>query len=695
MRVLEEAFNTDNPLLERMKFLAISSSNLNEFVMVRIAGLKDQVRNDIETLSNDGLTPKKQLEKINLKTAELMKKQQECWTNLKKELRLKKIIVEEVRNLDESDIGKLRIYFLTNIFPALSPIAVDPAHPFPFLPNLGLAMIMHLTREKEHKELQAIILLPSKMERFVRICENEDRFVRIEEVIDLFKGKLFPGNKISDFGIINIIRDSDLETEDEADDLVSNFEIAVKKRRRGTVIQLKVKSSTPEYLTRFVAAGLNVNDEDIIKTDDILEFSSLMELYSCDRPNLKFKPYNERFPERINDFGGDYFAAIASKDIVIHHPYETFDVVIKFLQQAARDPDVVAIKQTLYRTSNDSPIVKALVQAAEAGKSVTAVVELKARFDEESNIRWARDLERAGAQVVYGFVGLKTHAKVSLVVRREGHNLNSYVHFGTGNYHPITARTYSDLSFFTCNLILCTDVSYLFNYLTGYSAPEDFSELAISPTSLRPKILQLIQDEIEHAKAGRPANIWAKMNALIDPKVIDALYEASQAGVVIDLIIRGVCGLRPGILGFSENIRVKSIVGRFLEHSRIMCFGAGNKLPSTKAKIFISSADWMQRNFDKRVEVLIPIENETVHEQIMGQIMMANLKDDKQSWALNPDGSYDRYEHGKKAFCAHEYFITNPSLSGRGKAITEKESEKQRKKIYKLLTFDKDGNKSQ
>ena len=688
-RVLEEACNSKVPLLERIKFLSISATNLDEFYMIRVAGIKDQIGHNVNKTSIDGLSPAEQLEKIKIKTESLIKEQQECWLNLVKELKKENIFVESKESLSSKDKTFLKKYFLSNIFPALSPIAIDPAHPFPFLPNLGLAVVLHF---KNGPDLQyAIILIPSKLERFIKIGEGgQQRFILIEDVIELFKNEIFPNKKVIDFALINITRDSDLAIEDEAEDLVSNFESAVKKRKRGNVILLKINKSANNDVVDFVAEGLNVAQKNVIRIDEILSLNHASELYKCDRPELKYKPYTERFPERINDFGGDCFAAIASKDIVIHHPYETFDVVVNFLQQAARDPDVVAIKQTLYRTSNDSPIVKALIEAAEAGKSVTAVVELKARFDEESNIRWARNLERAGAQVVFGFVELKTHAKVSLVIRRENKHLKPYVHFGTGNYHPITARTYSDLSFFTCDKTLCSDTTYLFNYLTGYSSPKEFSELAVSPLTMRDTILQLIDDEIKHAKAGRDANIWAKMNSLIDREVIDALYAASQAGVKIELIVRGICGLRAGIKGFSDNINVKSLIGRFLEHPRIICFGAGHKLPSEKAKVFISSADWMPRNLNSRVEIMVPIYNPTVHEQIMSQIMMANIKDKKQSWNMQPDGTYKRAESKNNSFSAHNYFMTNPSLSGRGKSLSEADSAKQREKIYKLLSFDKE-----
>lgn len=695
-RVLEEAENPHVPLLERVKFLSISASNLDEFFMVRVAGLKDQVRNKRETISRDGLTPSQQLRKIYAKSNALIEQQLTCWHGLKEEMKKQGIEVVNAEGLSTKEHEALRVHFLENIFPVLSPIAIDPAHPFPFLHNLGVAVLAQLKKrgnvEEEHHHTgqpaikRAVIPLPAKIGRFVKIPGKKSRFIQLEEVIRLFEDQLFPDAEIRRFGVIHLIRDSDLEIEEEADDLVSHFETAVKRRKRGSVIALKVTAYMPKSLLDFVMDELKVDPADVVKMEELPGFASLSEIYdNCDRPDLRFKPYEARFPERINDFNGDCFAAIANKDIVVHHPYESFDVVVRFLQQAARDPNVVAIKQTLYRTSNDSPIVRALIEAAEAGKSVVAVVELKARFDEEANIRLSRDLERAGVQVVYGFVELKTHAKVSLVVRREEGHMRSYVHFGTGNYHPITAKIYSDLSFFTCDPSLCRDVSYLFNYLTGYSPPKEFEKIAMSPLTMRSTIKRLIDEEIEHAKAGRPAQIWAKMNSLVDSHTIDMLYAASQAGVKIDLVVRGICSLKPGIPGFSENIRVKSIVGRFLEHSRIYCFGAGVGLPSPEARVFISSADWMERNFDRRIEVLVPIENPTVHEQIMGQIMQVNLRDEKQSWQMQPDGSYTRALYRRQSFSAHEYFMTNPSLSGRGKALSKTESEMQKKKIYRLF----------
>ncbi len=671
-RVLEESEHMRVPLLERLRFLSISATNLDEFYTVRVAGLRELVRENNTTPAQDGLTPAEQLVLINEDARNLLQSQQRMFRSLRTEMEAENIHILDHKAIESEDRDFLADTFLNKVFPVLSPLAIDPAHPFPFIPNTGYSLALQLERNKDKGTLKALLPIPHQIDRFIFLPSPEGviRALPLEELLLLHLDSLFPGYKAKGHCAFRVLRDSDLEVEDEAEDLVREFEVALKRRRRGEVVRMKISTDAPDALKSLIMEELHVTEDEVVEIDGMIGLADLKELVVDERPDLLWPSFTPRVPERVQDFDGDMFAAIRQKDMLLHHPYETFDMVVRFLQQAARDPNVVAIKQTLYRTSKNSPIVEALCEAAEDGKSVTALVELKARFDEAANIRQSRRLERAGAHVVYGFTDWKTHAKISTVVRREGDSLVTYTHYGTGNYHPITAKIYTDLSLFTCDPDLGRDATKVFNYLSGYVKPEKLENLAISPHSLKPRLLEMIDREIEFARAGKPAVIWAKMNALIDAEVIDALYRASQAGVKISLVIRGICGLRPGVKGLSDNIRVKSVVGRFLEHSRIVCFGNGTGLPSKKARVFISSADWMGRNLNRRVETLVEINNATVKAQIVSQIMAANLADVAQSWVMRPDGHFERAEipEGEFAFSCHRFFMEYPSLSGRGSA---------------------------
>ncbi len=670
LRVLAEACNPDYPLLERLRFLSISGSNLDEFMMVRVAGLAGQVRRQIEEVSIDGMTPAQQLAAVRDAVTELETAQQDVWRELRELLAAEGIVLADGQRLEPAQARWLRDYFIEHVVPVITPQAIDPAHPFPFVANQGMGILFPLVRSDDGSAVMEMVLIPQALPRFIRLPGPQATYISIEDLLCRNATLLFPGFRVLGHGVFRVLRDSDLEVEEDAEDLVRYFRTAIQRRRRGRVILLQLQGGIDPAAEQLLREQLRLDHAMVLKTPGLIGIGGLAAMVEEDRPDLKFEPYSPRYPERIREHDGDCFAAIREKDIIIHHPYESFEVVVDFLRQAASDPDVVAIKQTLYRAGKQSAVIAALIAAAEAGKAVTAVVELKARFDEEQNLHWASQLERAGIQVIYGFVEWKTHAKVSMVVRREGKVHRTYCHFGTGNYHPVTARTYTDLSFFTADPKAGRDAGKLFNFVTGYVEPKRTELLTLSPIGMREMLYDCIDAEAENARRGKPAAIWAKLNSLTDSRLIDRLYAASNAGVQISLVVRGICCLRPGVPGLSENIMVKSIIGRFLEHSRIWAFACGQALPSAKAKVFISSADGMTRNLDRRVELLVPIRNRTVHRQVLDQVMVANLIDTEQSWILDQTGSYRRVGKVAEPFNLHNYFMTNPSLSGRGAALT-------------------------
>ena len=669
-RILEQAQNVHYPLLERVRFLSICANNIDEFTMVRVANIEERMKREPTKRTDDGLLPSEHIAVMTQRKLQLLQELQATWLSLRQELLENGIVIVEPTLLPQIEQQWLRRHYVEHVFPLLTPMAVDPAHPFPFIQNSGVALALEMREKNTSEMLNAVVPLPLQLSRFIRLPDKKDdqqiRFVMLESLITAFLDELFPDFFIVSRGLFRVLRNSDIEVDEDVEDLRRYYETAIKKRSRSHIIRLSITQNTPVSMQQFLARQMGVSADRVFINKGMLRSVDTAQLIVHERPELLFKSFVPRMPERLQEFDGNIFSAIAAKDFVVHHPYESFDVVVDFIRQAAHDADVLAIKQTVYRTSKDSPIMHALIEAAEQGKSVTCMVELKARFDEEANLRWARDLQRAGVQIIYGFVDLKTHAKMALVVRRESKGLVTYAHFGTGNYNPHTARTYTDLSYFTCDPVLCGDAAHLFNYMTGYASPHDMKKIIAAPLHMRQKIMALIDDEISCAKAGKPASMWAKVNALVDTEIIEKLYEASAAGVQVDLVVRSGCSLRPGVKGLSENIRIKSIVGRFLEHARIFCFGAGHALPSPHAKIYISSADLMPRNLDRRIELMVPIDNPTVHQQVLNQVMLANMLDNASSWELRSDGSYRRVTTNQQYFSAHDYFLDHPSLSGRG-----------------------------
>jgi polyphosphate kinase len=664
-RVLSLAEDDDKPLGERIRFLAISADNLNEFFMVRVAGLRQLVDRGFKRLPKDDVDIDQLLTQIMARSAKLMARQNQVLPELIGCLRDENIHVLSDIPDDEQDRLWLEDWFIDNVLPLITPTTLDPSHPFPFFHNDGKGMMLELT-SPDSKPMQSVILLPANLPRFVKLPGDGLRLLLVEAVIRASIVKIYPRHQLVSAAMFSILRDSEIEIDDEANDLIHEFENALRARQRGNVVLLTLSKDAPKPIRRLLKSAMGIDENNFFNTDGPVALNNFSELLDYIPKHLLFPAFAPRFPQRIRDFNGDCFAAIRNKDIIVHHPYESFEVVVRYLQQAATDPDVLAIRQTLYRTTSNSPIVKALIQAAENGKTVTAVIELKARFDERNNIQLARALGRAGVQVAYGLTDLKIHLKMSLVVRREHGKLVSYTHVGTGNYHPITAGIYTDLSYFTCDKDVGRDAYEIFKYLTSHVQPDKLKRSFVSPHQSFPQLRLMILAEIENCKNGLPSGIWLKCNSLVDHRLIELLYEASQAGVPIEILARGICCLRPGVAGLSETITVRSIIGRFLEHGRIYVFANGGEFLSDKNTVMISSADLMPRNLRRRVECFMRLENPTIRKQVLHQIMVAHLRDEKNAWYLQPDGSYVHPQTDETSFSCHEYFMSNPSLSGLG-----------------------------
>ena len=678
-RLLEEADNKAHPLLERLRFLSLSGADLEAFYLTRVAPLRRRVEAGFEKLGPDGLAPKEQLRKVRKLVVELNLEQARIWARLRVDLAGQNFHIIDERELGSQDHKWLKNHFIENIFAVLTPIAVDPAHSFPFIANRGMTLGLELAKSgaADHV-IYALVPLPRQLTRFILLPEKDGfediRFIRLETVVTLFINDLFPSLDVQAHGVFRLLRDSKVKHAKRAENLEHSFEPVLQKRRHGEVILLEFEQSTARHLRRFIVDKLQVGENKVQVEEGMVGLLDFSQLIVKDRADLLFAAFTPRYPERLRAQGGDIFSTIGQKEFIVHHPYESLNVVLHFLRQAVNDPDIVSIKWMLDQTSDDPAIIKALKDAAQSGTSVTAIMTLRNGSDKEAKMACIHDLESVGVYVLHGSAAVKTDAKLAQIMRREHGTLKSYIHIGTGNDHPVADKIYTDLSYFTDDPVLGRDVSRIFNTITGGAPPAELEAMSISPDGIRDRMIDHIREEIYHAKEGRPAQIWLKMNALDDLQIIDALYEASYAGVGIDLVIKGICRLRPGLAGLSENIRVKSVMGRFLEHSRIYCFGAGHGLPSDKSVVYISSADMVDENMDRQIEVMVPISGRRVHQKIMEQIMQAYLADNQQSWHILSDGVSRRFDlqEGTKAFNAHKYFMNDPSLSGRGKSPEER-----------------------